>query len=194
MTDIDPKNDIEIKSPSRAGSLIGVLLILATIVGYFFFTKPMGANVSTIEADISSKTTEIETIQEQISTFETAEEELGISSEVQKLESLRAIPAEMNQDEVIKDIINITEIYDIELRSLSFGKGSSPYEGVDSLRINASFEGNYNDLVSFLEGIEQNPRLFKIESINVQISELEILSIQRASFSLSFEAFYTEVN
>lgn len=192
MADNQPKGDIEFRTPSRAGTLIGVLLILAVIVGYFFYTKPLGADISVVEDDISAKTGEIEVLKQQIADFESAEEELGISTEVQKLESLRAIPADMRQDEVIKDIINITETYDTGLKSLSFGEGSSGYEGINSLRINASFEGNYSDLVSFLEGIEQNPRIFKIESINIQLDELDILNLKRATFSLSMEAFFSE--
>ncbi|NIA01812.1 MAG: hypothetical protein GWP15_00335, partial [Nitrospirae bacterium] len=177
MADEIKKSDIAFRAPSRAGTLIGIFLILIAIVGYLFYTKSLVVDVSAMEADITSKEAEIESIKSEIDGFENAEEELGIATEVQKLESLRAIPSTMKQDEVIRDIIQITDTYDIELRSLSFGEGNSAYDGVDALRINASFEGNYTDLVTFLEGVEQNARLFKIESINVQLNELDVLDI-----------------
>lgn len=192
MADEVKKNDIEFRAPSKAGTLIGVLLVLVGIVGYFFYTKPMVAEVSVIETDIAAKEVEIETLKEQIAEFESAEEELGIATEVQKIESLRSIPSTMQQDEVIRDIIQITDTYDIELKSLSFGEGSSAYDGVNALRINASFEGNYTDLVTFLEGVEQNPRTFRVESINVQLNELDVLNIKRATFSLAMEAYFSE--
>ncbi|MFH1533889.1 MAG: type 4a pilus biogenesis protein PilO [Nitrospirota bacterium] len=193
MADKVQKNDIEFRAPSKAGTFIGVLLVLVAVVGYFFYTKSLAADVSAMETDITSKEVEIESIKSKISEFETAEEELGIATEVQKIESLRAIPSTMKQDEVIKDIIQITDTYDIELKSLSFGEGNSAYDGVDALRINASFEGNYTDLVTFLEGVEQNPRIFKVESINVQLNELDVLNIKRATFSLAMEAYFSEV-
>lgn len=193
MADTVQKNDIEFRAPSKAGTFIGVLLVLVALVGYLFYTKPLAADVAVMETDITAKETEIESIKSKIAGFENAEEELGIATEVQKIESLRAIPSTMKQDEVIRDVINITDTYDIELKSLSFGEGSSEYDGVNALNINASFEGNYTDLVTFLEGIEQNPRIFKIKSINVQLNELDVLDIKRATFSLAMEAYFAEV-
>jgi Tfp pilus assembly protein PilO len=185
----NPK-EIEISGPSRLGTIIGVLLILITITGYFFYSGPLGDDVSVIESDITSKSDEIQSIQEQIAEFESAQEELGIATEIDRLESLKAIPAQMYQDEVIRDLITITQTYDIDLNSLSFGKGASDYQDVNSLRINASFEGNYADLVSFLEGLEQNSRIFRVDSISVQITELDIFDLKRVSFSLSMDAYY----
>ena len=80
--------------------------------------------------------------------------------------------------------------YDIELHSISFGKGQVNEQGVASLRISASFEGNYLDLTDFLEGLEQNARLFIVDSISVQVSQAEISNIERANFSLTIEAFF----
>lgn len=194
MINKNANGEIEIRTPSRIGPIVGVFFILICIGGYLFYSKPISGEVSVLNDALSAKKTEIEEIKQKLSEFDTAEKELGISTDVERFESLKAIPSEMNQDEVIKDFIEITGTYDIGLKSLSFGKGTSSYEGINSLRINASFEGNYSDLVSFLEGVEQNSRIFKIDTISVQINELDIMDMKRANFSLAIQAFYQKGN
>jgi Tfp pilus assembly protein PilO len=190
MLDKKTENDTNFQSSSKKGPLIGVFLILLSLAGYVFYTKSLASQVSVVSADITAKTDQIALIKGQIEEFDRAEEEYGVSTEVQRSESLKSVPAQMNQDEVIRDIVNISDSYDIELKSLSFGEGASDQEGIGVLSVNSSFEGNYNDLVSFLEGIEQNPRLFKVKTINVQINQLDVLDILRATFSLTMEAYY----
>lgn len=183
-------NDIEIHSGSNKKPLIGVFLIVLAIAGYSFYTRSLADENSQLSADISSKTAELQALQTQIKTLKSAEDEYELSTEVERLESLKAIPLGLNQDEVINDLTEIAENYDITLHSISFGKGQVNSEGVASLRISASFEGNYLDLTDFLEGLEQNARLFVVDSISVQVSQAEISNTERANFSLTIEAFF----
>lgn len=185
-----PTGEVEFRAASRKGPIIGILLILISIAGYTFFTRGLAVEVSELKADISSATEDIEEFKGKISEFEQASEELGLATEVQRRESLKSVPSEMDQDEVIRDIINIAETNEIDLNSISFGEGGTDQENVSSLRINASFEGDYNDLINFLKGLEQNARLFKVGSISVQVSKVEVLDVLRANFSLSMEAFF----
>lgn len=183
-------NDIGVGSRSSKKPLIGVFLIVLAIAGYSFYTRPLANFNNEIQADISSKSAEVETLEAQVETLKKAKEEFNLSSEVERIESLKAIPLELNQDEVIDDLTEIAENYDITLHSISFGKGQVSEQGVGSLRISASFEGNYLDLTDFLEGLEQNARLFIVDSISVQVSQAEISNIERANFSLTIEAFF----
>ena len=186
--------EIEISSPSRVKPLIGALLVLVSVFAYIFFLRPISAELSTIEADVLAKNTQADQITAQIQQYIAASEQLDLSTEVERLEILKTVPKEMDQDEVIRDLIDIARNYDIALNSLSFGQGMSGKEGVSTLRINASFEGNYADLTTFLEGIESNTRMFRVNSISVQINTLDISDIKRATFSLSMEAFYQNKN
>lgn len=186
MTD----NEIQLETKLSKKPLFGVILIIAAICLYIFFTKPIANNVSSLKADVVSKKAEIETLKNQIDEIKKAEQDFGLATEVQRLESLKAIPTAMNQDEVINDLIKIVDIYGIKLTSIGFAKGGTSDDLIGSLKVNASFEGNYLDLMDFLKGLEQNARLFKVDSINVQVNQLEISNIKRANFSLSIEAFF----
>ncbi|MBD3360533.1 type 4a pilus biogenesis protein PilO [Candidatus Peregrinibacteria bacterium] len=185
-------SEIKVKSPSKTAPLLGVLLILASVAGYIFFTEPLSDDVSAMKDSVSSASESIDELKQEIENFQEAQEELKVSTEVQRIEVLKSVPVAVNQDEVIRDIIGITEDYDIDLNSISFGKSGANIEGVESLRVNASFEGSYLDLINFLEAVEQNARLLRINSISVQISTIAITGLQRATFSLSMEAFYQE--
>ncbi len=188
----DQFDEVAVRKSSKMSHMIGVLLILVSVAAYVFYSQGLSAEVDTFKTDLSSKNLQIEEMKTQVESYQAAESELDVSTEVQRQESLKAIPVEMAQDEVIRDLVEVTDVYDIGLRSLSFGKGGASEDGVKSLKINSSFEGNYGDLISFLRGIEQNQRIFRVNSISVQLNELNVLDLKRVTFSLSMEAFYQE--
>lgn len=186
-----PHSEIGLEQSSlRKKSLIGVFLILISVLFYVLFLRPISSEVSVLKADVASKTSELEQLKGKMGEVKDAEQKLKVTTEVERQQSLQAVPSNINQDEVIRDLIDIAAAYDIALRSLSFGKGTASATGINSLRINASFEGNYTDLLSFLEGIEHNGRFLRVESISAQINKVEVFDIDRVTFSLSIEAFF----
>jgi hypothetical protein len=193
---MDTKNskssDIRFDTKSNKGTLVGVFLVVLAIAGFSILAKPLSDNVSELKASITSTESEILEITEKIDEFKAAEVEFGLSTEIQRLDSLKAIPIGINQDDVIRDIMEIGDTYDVKLHSISFGTGKTQIDEISSLRVNAGFEGNYNDLIDFLEGLEQNARLFVVENISVQVSKLDISNIERASFSLTMQSYFQE--
>lgn len=184
--------EIKLASGGNTSTIVGAFLIIVAIAGYVFFVRPLGEIVSTAQAEISAKDTEISTMKSRLDVYKKSEEDLNITTAVKKDEVLKAIPGRLKQDEVIEDLIKIADDYKVDLRSISFSKGASSTEGVSTLRISSSFEGNYSDLTAFLEGIEQNARLFKVDNISVQVKKVDVSDIERANFSLSIEAFYQD--
>ncbi len=189
---MENKHDLNISGKSNKSNLIGILLVVMAITGYSLFLNPLNAQMDDLQADIEAKNVELADVSAQIEEYKAAQEEFDLTTEVSRLNSLKAIPVGANQDDVIRDLVEVAENYDITLNSISFGLGRSQIEGIGSLRVNASFEGNYTDLIDFLEGIEQNERLFVVENISVQVSTLEISKIERANFSLTIQSFYQE--
>ena len=78
------------------------------------------------------------------------------------MEISQKIPLGINQDEMIRDLINIAKNNDIEITSISFSKGMSANPEIGTLKINSGFEGNYSDLLNFLKSIEQNSRFLNV--------------------------------
>jgi len=187
------KTNIEtISAPSRVKPLLAVVIILGVFAGYMFFTKPLSIQVTALKTDIDTNTTEVNTLVDKIKSYTDAKKNLDLSSQV-KLETFaKAVPEGMRQDEVIRDLISIAEDNQIDLSSIGFGRGGSSSEGVNSLRINSSFEGDFSDLLTFLEGIETNSRLFLVRSISVQITEYSLSAFKKANFSLAIDSFYRD--
>ncbi len=186
----EKNQDVSFRQSSRLGTLIGVFLILLSVLIYVFVTRPLAAEVSTMHSSIAEKKEKTMTLENELALLQNAESELDITSVVKQQQATKAIPLGINQDEVIRDLINIADTYDVELRSLSFGQGGSDQQDVNSLRINSSFHGSYTDLIGFLQGLEQNARLLRVNTISVQLEDLGIGTVQRAIFTLSMEAFY----
>ncbi len=183
-----------IAAPSRTGTLVGVLMVIAAIAAYVLLLQPQAEHLAGLKADVAFKSSQIEELKQKINTFKTAEQTLNLDSQVKKFEILKAVPADVAQDQVIRDLIGIANSYEITLHSLSFSKGVSEQKGVGTLRISSSFEGNYSDLTNFLEGIERNSRLFRVSSISVQVNNFDETNVQRATFSLSVDSFYSLKN
>jgi len=189
-----PKNETEIvtRGKSNKSSLIGSILIILAVAAYMFFTGPLLSDVDALNTNITSKKAELTSTQAELEEYQRIEKEYDLTTQVKRDQILKSITTDLDQDEVIRDLIEITDEYDVELNSLSFSRGSSAYDGINSLRISASFEGNYFDLTRFLKGLELNERLFNVQNISVYITELEVFDIKRASFSLTINAYYLD--
>ena len=185
------KEEISIETPSRIGTLIAIFLFIAAVSVYAFYTRGVAAELDVVRADIVTKSSEVGELVSKVESFKKAERDFNVSTEVTQEESIKSVPVGVNQDEVIENLVDIANESDISLKSLSFGQGTLPLnEGVFVLRVNASFEGNYADLIGFLQRVERNKRLFRVNSITVQINTIEVIDLKRVTFSLSMEAFY----
>lgn len=194
------QNTTEIRNPcemygsgrnlKKVLSLIGIVLMIASVSAYAFFVRPFWNDYKQVQADISSKEQTLKDLKDKIASFKDTETKMDLGSEVAKMTLINSIPVGLNQDGVIEDLVKIAAAHDIKLRSVSFGRLDDFKKDVGALKINASFEGNYGDLINFLEGIEENPRFFKVTSINVQVNNMEDLDVKRVTFALAMDAFY----
>ena len=192
MLENNTGKEIAFAPPSAKGTMFGILLLVVAVAGYVFFARPLADELSVLETSLVVQNTALEKVKADMTKLDEAEKSLELSTDIERNVSLDQIPDKMQQDAVIRDLITIAENYEIDLKSISFSKGSGPNDNIGSLRISAIFEGNYLDLTDFLEGLEQNDRLFKVESINVQISQLALSDIERANFSLNIQTFFQQ--
>ncbi|MBL4694293.1 hypothetical protein JKY72_02890 [Candidatus Gracilibacteria bacterium] len=187
---LNQNEEIAVHRKADKRPVIGAFLMVIAIGFYVFFSRGLAGGVAEANARVGEVRDRIEEISDEIAGLLVAQEELGIDSEVKRLESRNAIPEGLFQDEIIRDLIVVAGDHDVNLHSVSFGKSGSARDGIGSVQINASFDGNYSDLTKFLKGMEENGRLFRVNSISVQLSRLGVNQSQRATFSLAMEAFY----
>jgi len=188
----DNLNYEESSATKKVLSVVGLVLLIASVSFYAFFLSPVLGEYGDMKASVVEKQDTIDELEGRIDSYKVAEDEMDITTDVQKLSLLNSVPVGVEQDTVIEDLILVAEANDIELRSVSFGLSEGFKDDIGALKINASFEGDYGDLMNFLEGIEQNARLFKVTSVNVQVNQFEGFDVKRVTFSLSMDAFYQE--
>lgn len=177
---------------SASGGMFGILLVILSIALYVLYSAGISEENSLMKAEIQTKNEEIDVFVGESVEIDSAKAALGLTSTVNQITSIAAVPANLNQDEIIRTVIEVAGSFDIELNSISFSRRNSEIDGVSILSINSSFEGSYVDLIDFLEGLEENDRLFKVDTINVQIARVGISDLERANFSLTIDTFYQE--
>lgn len=181
--------EVQFGGQSRVQSLVGILLVLAALALYAFLARPMAAEYAAAKTGLADKQGQLETLKTKLKSLEDTESNFGLS-DLKLREMLKAVPVGLNQDDVLRDLVDIASANNIKLRSLGFGKSEGQDSKIGTLKINASFEGDYDDLIVFLQGLETNARALKVSSISVQINALSVTDVKRATFSLTLDSYY----
>lgn len=171
-------------------TVLGAGMVLVAVLLFVFLLRPVNAEVSDLRDNVESTNVEILAEKNRLTLLTAEKEELNLLTEVALNEVRGAVPSKMQQDVVIRNLVSIADENIIELNSISFGKGGENEEGIAVLRVNASFEGGFNDLIRFLEGLEGNKRKFVMNSLSVQLATIEVGGSRRANFSLAMETYF----
>jgi len=173
------------KKSSTFLNLLAVLFLVVTVVSVVSFINPMQAEVDSLQVQLDEKETQVVDLTSQIATLEVMRDELG-SSGVSEEKLLLQVPYGVEQDQLIKDLSDLASEAGIELHGMSFSALEGDSTG--SITISASFDGDYEDLIGFLDAVESNSRKLRVRSINVQLTDEN--SVAHANFSLLMEAYY----
>lgn len=172
--------------------LIALALIAVSALGFFFYANPTNSDLGDLQAQLQPVQQEESLLLERLSKLQEAEAQLEAKSDVSIFDLTSKIPEKLDQDELLLNLVEIAEKKDIQFQSIGFGISAESEEEVKELSINASFEGNYGTLISFLKALEQSGRKIVIESISVQILGEAFSGINRVHFSLAMKSFYRD--
>lgn len=165
---------------------MSVVLLLAVVLGLLFFVNPMRAEIGLMEVNLAEKELQVSELSAKVAELEAIKEEVG-SSGISEDKLLTQVPEGISQDELIVDLSELSTTAGIELHGMSFSTVESE-DGAGAVSISASFDGDYEDLIGFLQAVEDSSRKIKVKSINVQLSSED--DVAKASFSLLMEAYY----
>lgn len=174
------------KRTSTTLNLLSVALLLAVVLGLLFFVNPMRTEIGLLETNLTEKELQVDDLSAKVAELEAIREEVG-SSGISEDKLLTQVPEGVSQDELIVDLSEVSIAAGIELHGMSFSIVENE-EGVGVITVSASFDGDYEDLIGFLQAIEDSARKIKVKSINVQLSSED--DVAKANFSLLMEAYY----
>jgi Tfp pilus assembly protein PilO len=177
--------NVQTDTNSNGKTILGVIILIAVIVGIFMFLLPKKDEFNTNNTKAIQQQIELTSLKTQLSKIESLESEFS-GGEVTKKDFLYLIPEEVEQDQVIESLAQISDENKVAINSMSFGLGLEPDAGINMLNITLNISGAHQNLISFIEGLEDGGRKFKVETLSVQILEnrLENMSINIKSYFL----------
>ncbi len=163
------------------------LLLIALAVGMFVLA-PVRDNGDLLKTDLAAAEANFQTLQSEVDRLKAAEAKLPLAeSERQKL--LLSVPVGLNQDQLILDLKRIGEGAKVSLNAISFSLQPERYDA-QTVSVVANFTGRYEELMALLTALENNPRLFRVNSIGVQLSDSDDDGAPLMNFSVTLEAYY----
>ncbi len=102
---------------------------------------------------------------------------------------LTKIPAEVEQEKLIMDLLSIATKTGFGFSDLSFSQGKNAKLGIPQINISFSTEGNKNQLIDFLKNIEENERFMGMENFSITTSKDDKQSV---SLGVSLYAYFQD--
>jgi len=177
--------NVQENTNSNGKTILGVIILITVVVGIFMFLLPKKNEFNTNSTQLIQKQTELTKLKTQLSKIENLESEFS-GGEVTKKDFLYLIPNDVEQDQVIETLAKISDDNKVAINSMSFGLGLDSNSGINMLNITLNVSGAHQNLIAFIENLENGGRKFKVETLSVQILEnrLENMSISIKSYFL----------
>lgn len=168
---------------AQLSQLMSILLLFLILVGAVVVTLPLNKKVKEIRAN---KVVVAELLQQTQADFDDLNDLLSevSTSEATKAALVKAVPVGLSQDELILELTELADDADFDLNAMNFSTAIDQVLG-NTLIVAANFSGSVDDLIKFLQSIENADRLIQVTSLNVQLT-----STEDVVFNLNLEAYY----
>jgi Tfp pilus assembly protein PilO len=171
-------------------SVIAIILLILALAGLIFYVKPSWDEVDSLAKGRDEKSAQKSQLQTQLTELQKIQEQLNMTSEVNRQTSLAAIPEKLEEDKLILDLTDIASKNNIVMNSVSFGIPTAASGGeIAKATVNANLVGTESDLIKYLKGVESNARKILVKNITVQLASQEA-EIKLANFNVSMETYF----
>lgn len=143
-------------------------LLLLVLVYNFGFTPLSGSN-ETLNQEVNELKSELSTLREATGGDDQTTE-LG-ELELKNVEV--AIPDYFDQDELIKQLSQLSGNYSLQLDSLSFTRKNTENQYIDGVQISLSMKGGLFNFIDFLRSLENQQRFYNLKDVSLSISKDE---------------------
>lgn len=168
---------------NQISQLVSIVLLLFLILGGVFFTAPMRANVLAATESRDAAALKLQGLQSEYETLAALAAQVSENS-VTKSKLLAAVPAGTAQDSLLDEMTKAASDLSIEMNSISFSESVDKDFG-NFLNVTANFQGSYDQVIAFLQKMENASRLSRVTSLSVQLT-----GASTAVFTLNMEAYY----
>jgi Tfp pilus assembly protein PilO len=164
--------------------IISLILIAAGIAGIFLLLMPKQAEFDENKTLLAQNRTELNRLSSELVELQQVESTFE-GSEVTRNDILNMIPRGINQDGIIETLADVASENEVSINSVSFGTGAGREVDLQVVTITLNLTGIHNNLIDFLEGVEDSSRKFKVNTISIQMLENRL-----ENMSVNLEAYY----
>jgi Tfp pilus assembly protein PilO len=168
---------------NQASQLLSVLLLLLISVAVMVFVLPMRGDVDALRVEKEALTGQLQAAENEYSSLQALSEEVSGSNSVRE-ELLAAVPEGFSQDDLILELSEIADGAGFKLNAMNFSESVSQNYG-SMVTVAANLSGDYEDLLKFLQKVENAERLMRVTSVSVQLT-----STEDVVFNLNIEAYH----
>lgn len=168
---------------SQLSQLFSILLLFLLIVGSVLFIFPLRDRIAELRVTEEQVKGDLVVLEQDYAELSALSEQVA-SSEATRESLSAAVPSGYAQDRLIFELSAIASDLGFKLNSMTFSDTVSEAYG-NSVSIYANFTGSYEDLIAFLQKVENSERLMRVLTLNVQRT-----STSDVAFNLQIEAYY----
>lgn len=169
--------------------LLGILVILLLVVGYYFlFLGPLLGNLSESAEARDAKETQLASLRQQVAELEAVQRNAP-ETERQLLEYSKRIPAHPEVETLVVQIEDVADTTGVTQLAIQPGTPGPPPGGGDySVQpVTMSFEGTYEQLQLFLENTRNLARLVTVNGLTYEEAEQEGTTLEEVEQVLQVE-------
>lgn len=153
--------------------ILGILIILLLVVGYYFLVfGPLRSEFTQKSEELESKEQQLQQLQQQVAELERVARNAP-EIERQLLELSKRIPSQTEIPTLVVQVEEVARAAGVTQLSIEPGAPEPPPEGGDfsTVPITMSFEGTYGQLQDFLGRLLNLVRLVTVNEVNYELAE-----------------------
>lgn len=166
------------------GGFVGSLFLIATLVLFFFHTRPTGQQLGSLRATTLQMQKEIQVLTEKSG----GAAEVSSVSEVEQKELKNQIPETIEQDIIVTELNRVSKAADVTFNALTFNLNQNA--DLPTVNIAAGFQGTSANIIRFLKMLESSTsRKFIVKNAGVSRTTTKE-GIEMVNLNITFQAFY----
>jgi len=157
-------------------NLLGSILLAIAVFALFGFVLPIYDEIRATQTAIDDRTLSIAQLQEALQSVERLKGNIG--GRIEEVQKLGGVISEGKRaDEVVSSIDAIANQSGMQIVQFSMGDVGIA-DGISTATLDMNLRGAYPSFMSFLESLENNLRLFDVQSVTIATpSDSSILNI-----------------
>ena len=177
--------EITQKITKNTPKIIAIVLFVVAAAGLFMFVFPEKDSLDVGKTQLLQKQSELQRVKSNVSRLNAVESSFK-GSEVTQKDILNSIPENLEQEVVIRTLAKLASDSEISLNSMSFSLSEERDIELSTLTITTNISGKHQNLVNFIEGVEESGRKMIVKNISVQTLEnfLENMSVTIEAYTL----------